>query len=1062
MDTETSNSPDNMVFQQVHRVVFGIGGMTCSACVNTIQKQVDNYFTQECVAKGIVLKLCNVTLITEEGVVEYTTDVNVESASISPLEISNQLKEVVEDCGFDCNIMSDQIISKEDLSKSSSSSSTSVKTVHLHVYGMTCAACTNSIEDALSQLAGVVSCSVQLVTQECEVTYDHNKQTIRDIVATIEDCGFDCSLQEDTHQDQQLQILQRVKEIKYWANSAIKASICSVTIMFLYMFIPMIIMKTRHQKMDSMSSNMPMNDGTPIADNTGNMSDQQYKHAYGHARNGVIGTFPYVQVGIPGLYLSDIIGLSIASYVQFYLGKNFYKSSFAALKHYTGTMDTLVCLSTSIVYIFSVVSMLRNMIISDRLENENNSTNKIMPNVLFETSCMLISFISIGKYLENKAKARTSTALSKFMTMTPTNCLLYDIETKTSNEIDVKYLETNDLVEIKPGMRIPCDGVIVEGESELDESIITGESHLIYKTANDHVIQGSINGHGHFIFKALQVGESTKLSQIIKVMKLAQLSKAPIQKYADYIASRFVPAVLVTSTLTFVSWVLICKFITVPQIFQQNENGYLYMCFQIAMSVIVVACPCALGLAAPTSVIVGTGVAANNGVLLKGGEILQNVSELDCFVFDKTGTLTTGEMSVETFKKNEEALNEEFALNTLWELCYLVENLSEHPIAKSIVRYTSTKIAGHKLATMSQHHQIASQEIIMGQGMKAVVHCLGANEKDYTEYSVLIGNMKLFQDSPALQKSIEQSMNIDNNANAKSQAFVAINNKFVGTFLVEDSYKKDGPQIINYLLSKKYDVYMCTGDNKNAALKTAADLGIPFQNVYYEVSPVEKANIIKGLQTEHTKKVGFVGDGINDSVALVQADIGISVSNGTDMAMEASDIVLLQNLTTDTVRNDDMDVGIAPTTRTSSDNSLKGLIYAIDISIKTFNKIKSNFFWSVLYNALMLPIAMGFLVPFHISLHPMFAGAAMICSSISVVLNSLLLKRWRKPEIENIRMPAKSAATSSFFEQGKHSLAKLLTFFNKSSNRDRAREEDEGLVVNELNPSTTEIEMEQV
>ena len=617
--------------------------------------------------------------------------------------------------------------------------------------------------------------------------------------------------------------------------------------------------------------------------------------------------------------------------MQFGIGFYFYKAAWASFKHSSGTMDTLVCVSTTCAYIFSVFSLVHNMV--------HPSDNGKLPKIVFDTSVMIISYISIGKYLETLAKSQTSTALSKLIQLTPAVCsIVPEVGCDETTEIPIELLQVSDIVEIKPGMKIPADGIIIRGESEIDESLMTGESILVPKKEGSSVIAGSVNGPGHFYFKATTVGEETKLANIIQVMKQAQLSKAPIQGYADYLASIFVPGILVLALLTFFVWCFILGTSTnLPIVFSSNTKAdNFFVCLQTATSVVIVACPCALGLATPTAIMVGTGVGAQNGVLIKGGEVLEKFNSITTFVFDKTGTLTTGFMVVKNFLKDMnviQKLNE----SEVFACIRATESITDHPVSKAIVSYCD-----------GLHYQKASNavvlesEYVLGKGV--VSKC----EVNGNTYELLVGNEALIPEE-VLKKSKINSNNVDQ---GNTVSYVSVNGHVFGLFEINDEVKHDSYATVQYLQRNGYETYMITGDNKSAAERVAREVGINFQNVYSNVSPTGKCDLVRTIQEKEGKnKVAVVGDGINDAPALALSDLGIAISTGTEIAIEAADIVILCG-------ND------------LSTNSLRGLVNAIDISLKTFKKIKLNLFWALCYNIFMIPIAMGVLIPWGITLPP--------------------------------------------------------------------------------------------
>lgn len=949
-----------------------VHGMTCSACTDTVTSKI------RCVT-GV--DACALSLVTGECQVSYD---DTEGLSV------DQIIESVEDCGFDCEMVRDfEIINSPTFSGK------------LHVTGMTCGACVSTVTKGVHGLDGVFDVRVSLVTEECLVEFDGSKVNIETIKEAVEDCGFDAevlsvekasqnketflkttkihllainyeldedpagvieslkngdcipsvefvetnviSVQYNKHKvgireilrrletmgyeaniipmsdsENQLNILSKVKEIQFWKSTCFKSCFLAVFTMILYMGIPMI-------------------------------SPRSMKENY----------FPYKETFfLKGLYYRDIFGLLIGTYIQFVVGSYFYKAFWNSLKHRAGTMDTLVCISTSCAYFFSIYSIICNIVIKN--------SNGMLPNVIFDTSVMLIAFISLGKLMENKAKSATSTALSKLISLTPASCtIVEDGNYENPTTIPIDLLQPGDIVEVKPGMKIPSDGKIIRGETEVDESLMTGESLLVSKEIASLVIGGSINGPGHFYFTATNVGEDSKLANIIRTMKQAQLTKAPIQRYADFLASVFVPSILSLALLTFIFWFILSEFHKAPLAFIRSTNGIFYSSFQIAISVVIVACPCALGLAAPTAIMVGTGIGAENQVLIKGGEVLEKFNNVKVFVFDKTGTLTTGNMEVKNFKgENDLDLSDEAIA-----VIKASEAVSEHPVARAIVTYCNAQQASR---SNSKPHvsDVLSSKVFMGKGVRTTCELNGST------YTVAVGAKSL------MRSHWEQSSSLlADEDNDYTVSYVSINEKVIGRFDIIDDIKKDSYQTIHYLNNHGFKTYMVTGDIHSSAIKVAQLVGMDLNNVYSEVEPAGKSEIVQQLMNKTEGKVIFVGDGINDSPALVTSDVGVAISTGTDIAVEAADIVILSD-------------------KESERASLKGLINALDIAQKTFRRIKLNIFWAVCYNTFMIPIAMGVLVPWGIWLHPMAAGLAMALSSVSVVLSSLMLKTWKPVSID--------------------------------------------------------------
>ncbi|SMN22272.1 similar to Saccharomyces cerevisiae YDR270W CCC2 Cu(+2)-transporting P-type ATPase, required for export of copper from the cytosol into an extracytosolic compartment [Maudiozyma saulgeensis] len=980
----------------LREAVVNISGMTCSACVQSIATQLEK---MDMVSSVII------SLSTCEGKVTYAAD--------EPQ--GTVIKEEIEDCGFDCVVLRDTLVFT-----TTTTNVVTEKECTLRIGGMTCSACVNAIKSQLDKLPGVLNVDLSLLTEECVVKFDSQIVSKDDIKNCIEDCGFDANLidmdecgqlqivktkfilyddnddyntiiqkfdhlvtlreslisievtskitdnrivtieynqsllgirdlielceQEtrykmvlDSSYDKsvQLNMLQKTQEISIWKTRCMKSCTIAIISMLMYMGIPML----------------------------------DHKLIMNH-------TFPYNEVhGITGLYYRDIIGLVMASYVLFHIGIYFYISCWKSLMHGTGTMDTLITISTLSAYLFSLGSIICNIIWkADKL-----------PSVVFDTAIMLIAFISIGKLLENRAKSQTSTALSHLIELSPNMCTLV-ISDDNTKEIPIELLQLGDIIEVKPGMKIPSDGSIVKGETEIDESLMTGESNLIYKKIGSHVIGGTINGPGHFYFKVTSVGSDTKLSQIISTIKNAQLTKTPIQKYADKLCAIFVPVILSLSVLTFITWYFISKSAMVNsfQTFISGEGSNVFKCLRIATSVVIVACPCALGLATPTAIMVGTGIGAQNGVLIKNGDAIEKCKDIKGFVFDKTGTLTTGMMTVENFNQLNEP--KDLSSEELWTLIKVCESKSEHPVARTIVNYASLLLSKYDDNEIGEFGT-DNCNIVMGQGLE----CDFTHQRTNKKYKVCIGfGSTLFPVSiqDEIRKLSQSDLSIETNNDGYTIAYVSINDSLVGNFEIVDRLRDDSYVTIQYLKSMGYKIYIVTGDNHFAASKIASALEIDITNVFSSIPPNGKCEVVKRLQnTSEPGSIIFVGDGINDSPALVTADLGIAVSTGTEIAIDAADIVIL--------------AGQSNSECPSTNASLKRLVYAIDISQRTYQRIKLNLFWALSYNTFMVPIAMGILVPWGITLPPMIAGMAMALSSVSVVLSSLQLKDWTPPVLES-------------------------------------------------------------
>ncbi len=631
----------------------------------------------------------------------------------------------------------------------------------------------------------------------------------------------------------------------------------------------------------------------------------------------LIFSLPALLIGMfvmPQLHYRDYIIWLLATPVQFYIGKSFYTGAWSSLKNRSANMDTLIALGTSAAYFYSAFSVL------------------FLPGgeQYFEAAAVLISFVVLGKYLEARAKGKTSEAITKLMKLGAKTATV--IRNGKETKIPIDDVQKGDIILVRPGEKIPVDGIIINGHSAIDESMVTGESMPVEKKKNDAVIGSTINKHGSFTFKATKVGAETTLSRIIKLIEEAQTKKAPIQRFADAVSAYFVPAILIIALGTFIFWNFIIG----------QELSFALIA---AVAVLVIACPCALGLATPTAIMVGTGKGAKAGILIKGGEALETAHKLKFVVFDKTGTITKGKPEVTDIITNgKKNITEKQFL----EIAGSIEKNSEHPLAEAIVKRAKEKNVSWK--------KVHSFKAIPGKGVKAKIR--------RNEY--YMGNIKLMEAAGISFASFKKDM-INLEKQGKTAMLLAENKTLLGLVAVADEIKEDSPEAIKRLQKLGIGVYMITGDNQRTAKAIAQKAGI--KEFIAEVMPEDKANEVKKLQKKG--KVAAVGDGINDAPMLAQADIGIAMGSGTDVAMETGNIVLMRN-------------------------SLLDIPSAIKLSKMTMAKIKQNMFWALVYNILGIPIAAGVLYPFTgWLLSPMIAGAAMALSSGSVVANSLLLKSKR-------------------------------------------------------------------
>lgn len=631
----------------------------------------------------------------------------------------------------------------------------------------------------------------------------------------------------------------------------------------------------------------------------------------------LIFAFPAFLIGMILMPLGFVIPFAefilfvLATPVQFIVGKQFYTGALAALRNKTANMDTLIAIGTSAAYSLSVYNILFNP----------------SGGQYFETSAIIITLILLGKWLEAIAKGKTCEAIKKLMNLAPKSATV--IRDGKETVVPVDNIQLNDLIVIKPGERIAVDGTIINGYSSVDESMITGESIPVEKKIGDTVVGGTINKHGTFTFKATKIGENTTLAHIIKLIDEAQGRKAPIQRYADTISSIFVPIVIVIALATFIIWYFVF-------------NMGLSFALLTSVAVLVIACPCALGLATPTAIMVGTGVGAKYGILIKGGDALETAHKLKYVIFDKTGTITKGVPEVTNLISVDPKMSESKVL----EIAASLEKASEHPLADAIVN----KANNLNLALLPPKDFKA----IPGHGVQA----------ELKGKSYFLGNLKLMAKNNIAVSHLTQTIT-SMEEQGKTVMILADSKNVLGLIAAADAIKETSKEAVQRLQRLKIEVYMITGDNERTAKAIASQAGIT--NIFAEVLPQDKANYVKKLQEKG--KVAMVGDGINDAPALAQADIGIAMGSGTDVAMETGNIVLMQNHLTDVPK-------------------------AIKLSRLTISKIKQNMFWALFYNVIAIPVAAGaFYFSFGWLLSPIIAGAAMAFSSVSVVSNSTLLKR---------------------------------------------------------------------
>ncbi|OJD25974.1 hypothetical protein ACJ73_02659 [Blastomyces percursus] len=910
---------------------MSVEGMTCGACTSAVENALKDQ-------PGLVR--FNVSLLAERAIAVHDPSILHDAA----------IAELIENAGFDVRIIS----SREDDSIQSYTSAS----LALNIYGLADSTSATDLEDTLRAVDGVLGADVKLSNSRALISYTPSKVGIRQLVELIERAGYNALLAESDDSNAQLESLAKTKEIHEWRRAFWFSFSFAVPVMVISMLVPMYI---------------------PAID---------------------IGKFEL----IPGLFSGEIICLLLTIPVQFGIGKRFYISSFKSLKHGAPTMDVLVMLGTSAAFFFSVLAMLISIFFKPHSR----------PMTVFETSTMLITFITLGRWLENRAKGQTSRALSRLMSLAPSMATIYDdpiaaeklaeswgsVPLLTEKDkgttttvstgqktIPTELIQVGDIVCLRPGDKVPADGVVIRGESYIDEGMITGEAVPIRKIKTSQVMAGTVNGTGWVDFRVTRAGRDTQLSQIVKLVQDAQTSRAPIQRMADIVAGYFVPAIITLGLITFFGWMILSHILpNPPKIFlAENSGGTFMVCLKLCISVVVFACPCALGLSTPTAVMVGTGVGAEHGILVKGGAALEAATKVTHVVFDKTGTLTMGKMSVSEIKMDPTWASDDWRRRKWWLIVGLAELTSEHPIGKAILAKARAEVGATDCSPLNG--SVADFEASVGKGVSAIVE--PTSNTSSVRHRVLVGNAPFLRSrdvhvpqsaEPEPEPSkITASISTRPRKNSEHSAgstliHVAIDGKYAGTITLQDALKPTAAVAVAALHRMGLTTSLITGDSLSTALAVASAVGIPASSVHASVVPSEKQSIIASLQESSSTIVAMVGDGINDSPALATASVGIALASGTDVAMEAADIVLM--------RSDD----------------LLSVPASLCLARSIFRRIKLNLLWACMYNAVGIPFAMGLFLPFGgISLHPMAAGAAMAASSVSVVVSSLLLKLWKRP-----------------------------------------------------------------
>jgi P-type Cu+ transporter len=804
-------------------------------------------------------------------------------------------------------------------------SQTKTKKIALNIGGMSCVNCSRAIEKALGKLNGVTHATVNLAAEKALIDYNPDIVDQKTIEDTITEVGYQVIHEKISIQVGGMTCVNCAKSIEKALNT--KEGIYNAVVNFAT---ERVLVEYNSEQIGLAGIRKTIQDvGYEVVEQQKNVEDTEGKARQRHIRRLKLLLVASIALTIPIMLLmwlaplpmeqNNFLMFILATPVQFVVGWTFYVGAYKGLRNKTANMDTLIAMGTSTAWIYSTIVTF---------------FPEVFPNsaVFFDTAVMIMTFILAGKLLDAIAKGRTSEAIRKIMGLQAKTARV--IRDGVEVELPVEDVLVGDIIVVRPGEKIPVDGIVIEGYSAVDEKVITGESLPVEKRKGDQVIGATMNKTGTFKFQATKVGKDTALAQIIGLVEDALSSKAPVQRLADIAAGYFVPAIITIATVSALAWYFLFG------------ATYIFS-LTVFIAVLIVACPCALGLATPTAIMVGVGKGAENGILIKSGEALETAHKLQAVVFDKTGTLTKGEPEV-TDIVTTNVLSEE----QLLQYAAVAEKNSEHPLGEAIVKQATTR--NLKVEDPEDFNAIP------GHGV----------EVKYNGSSVLLGNRKLMETNSIDISQLETKMAAFEEQ-GKTAMLMAVDGKAAGLIAVADTLKEHSTEAVKALKAMGLEVIMLTGDNQRTAKAIAAQVGV--DRVLAEVLPSEKANEIKRLQTEG-KVVAMVGDGINDAPALAQADIGIAVGTGTDVAIETGDIVLIKS-------------------------DLRDVVVAIQLSQATMRKIRQNLFWAFFYNIALIPLAAGLFYPIlQVLFDPVYAAAAMATSSVTVVSNAALLRRF-KPKL---------------------------------------------------------------
>ncbi|KFP52267.1 Copper-transporting ATPase 2, partial [Cathartes aura] len=928
-DSPHLDGPNQPSGATAEKCFLQITGMTCASCVSTIERNLQK-------EDGIVSVL--VALMAGKAEIKYKPEF------IQPLEIA----QLIQNLGFEATVIEDHAETEGN--------------VELLITGMTCASCVHNIESKLMRTNGIFYASVALATCKAHIQFDPEITGPRDIIKIIEEIGFHASVARRVPNAHNL---DHKKEIQQWRKSFLCSLLFGIPVLILMIY--MLIPHGEHHGSTVLEQNL-----------------------------------------IPGLSILNLLFFVLCTFVQFLGGWYFYVQAYKSLKHKTANMDVLIVLATTIAYVYSCVILV--VAIIEKAEKS--------PVTFFDTPPMLFVFIALGRWLEHIAKSKTSEALAKLISLQATEATVVTLGPDHSiireEQVAVELVQRGDIVKVVPGGKFPVDGKVIEGSSMADESLITGEAMPVTKKPGSTVIAGSINAHGSVLVNATHVGNDTTLAQIVKLVEEAQMSKAPIQQLADKFSGYFVPFIIIISTVTLIVWITI-GFINfdVIQKYFPNQNKHvskaeliLRFAFQTSITVLSIACPCSLGLATPTAVMVGTGVAAQNGILIKGGKPLEMAHKIKTVMFDKTGTITCGVPKVmRVLLLGDTAV---LSLKKVLAVVGTAEASSEHPLGVAVTKYCKEELGTQSLGYCTDFQavpgcgiscKVGGVEAVLGTAEEGLDKLDANRSRDGSAllgdnalitlseshgpstshtYSVLIGNREwMRRNGLHIANDVNDAMT-DHETKGQTAILVAIDGVLRGMIAIADTVKQEAALAVHTLKNMGIDVVLITGDNRKTAKAIATQVGI--KKVFAEVLPSHKVAKVQELQNGR-RKVAMVGDGVNDSPALARADVGIAIGTGTDVAIEAADVVL--------IRNDLLDV-----------------VASIHLSKRTVRRIRINLILALIYNLLGIPIAAGVFMPVGLVLQPWMGSAAMAASSVSVVLSSLQLKWQVKPDTESYEAQA--------------------------------------------------------